>query len=86
MKRRLLRVTPALLALLLAARVTAHDYWLEADSFFLPAGATDARVHLHLGEALQSEEERPFQKERTAHFKLLSAAGAKDLLSSTPDG
>lgn len=86
MKRRLLRLMPVLLALLLAAHATAHDYWLEADSFFLPADAADARVHLHLGEALQSEEERPFQKERTARFKLISAAGTQDLIPSTPDG
>ncbi len=85
MKRRLTLLSLVLLTLMLAVRVIAHDYWLEADSFFLPEGKSETFVRLHLGEALKSEEERPLQKDRTAHLKLLSSAGTKDLLSPAPD-
>src|SRR5260370_25714417 len=50
----------------------AHDYWLEPDSFFPSPGARVA-VHLPLGERLQSEKERPFQKKPTVRFELLWA-------------
>ncbi|HVF87276.1 MAG TPA: DUF4198 domain-containing protein [Pyrinomonadaceae bacterium] len=85
MKRSLATLSLALLALMLAARVIAHDYWLEADSFFLPEGKSETLMRLHLGEALKSESERPLQKDRTAHLKLLSSSATKDLLSSAPD-
>jgi uncharacterized GH25 family protein len=57
----------------------AHDYWLEPESFFVAASDTVA-VRMHVGEALKSEAERPFQKKPTLKFQLFSAKETLDLL------
>jgi uncharacterized GH25 family protein len=76
----------SLLFLILIATATAHDYWLQADSFFLQPGE-HTLLHLHVGSTFSSELERPLQKERTIRFQMLSQSGAaKDLLAGSEDG
>jgi uncharacterized GH25 family protein len=70
--------------LLAAVRVSAHEYWLEPDSFFLKPGEKSA-VRLFLGEGLKKEEERPFQTSKTPLFRLFSTGGDFDLTSSVRD-
>ncbi|HLA94373.1 MAG TPA: DUF4198 domain-containing protein [Pyrinomonadaceae bacterium] len=70
--------------LLFVVRVSAHEYWLEPESFFLKPNEK-AAVRLFLGEGLKKEEERPFQMSKTTMFKLFSADGDFDLISSGRD-
>ncbi|MGH9902841.1 MAG: DUF4198 domain-containing protein, partial [Pyrinomonadaceae bacterium] len=87
MRRLLILCTAAaILLLLLAAQALPHDYWLEPERFFLPAGGGRVRVRMHVGEHLKSEAARPLQKARTADFRMFSSAGAEDLLSPAREG
>lgn len=69
-----------LVSLFLTAVLTAraHDYWFEADNFF-PAANSLVTFHLQLGSHLEVEEERFYQPEKTALFKLFSAQNIFDL-------
>ncbi len=77
---------PALSVLLLSPLlVRAHDYWLQADTFF-PAVGAPVPVRLHVGEGLLSEKERPFQKKPTLAFRLLSARAPVNLAARAKEG
>jgi hypothetical protein len=56
----------------------AHDYWLEPDKL-APAPGEPVALRLLVGENLQADEERAFQRARTAQCLLVSAAGRQDL-------
>ncbi|HEY0319601.1 MAG TPA: DUF4198 domain-containing protein [Pyrinomonadaceae bacterium] len=75
----------ALCLLALYASAAAHDYWLQADSFFL-APRSSTLLHLHVGSTFKSELERPLQKQRTVRFQMLSNGGTQDLMAKSDDG
>lgn len=83
--RRLRPVSAAALILMLTLAATAHDYWLEPERFFVGVG-DKINLRLFLGEGLRSEEERPFQKERTVSFRLISEKESRDLMAVGEDG
>ncbi len=72
--------------LILACSISAfaHEYWLEPDKFFL-APQEKTNVHLFVGEALKSDEERAFQISKTNSFRLFSARNILDLKRSISD-
>jgi uncharacterized GH25 family protein len=73
-------VSSALLVLLLAAGVLAHDYWMSPGSFFLQVGGSTP-VRLFVGDEFKREEERVLQKDQTSRFELVSPKGSiEDLL------
>ena len=65
--------------------VTAHDYWLQPQQYFLSAGETTA-VQLFVGDHFSSEAERPFQEKQTAAFQVISKDQTLDLKATTGDG
>jgi hypothetical protein len=69
----------------LATCAEAHDYWLAPDSFFPPAEKA-VTVRLFVGDRFKSAAERPFQKEPTVKFQLLSAKDTIDLAAAGEDG
>lgn len=70
-----------LLLLLTTATALSHDYWLEPEKFFLLRDE-NVRVHLLVGEALESDEERPLQLKRTPRLQVFTADGMNDLLAN----
>jgi len=71
---------------LLAARASAHDYWLLPDLLRVPARAS-VRLSLWVGDDFVPEEERAWQRARTTRFTRLSAGGrAVDLLARPTEG
>lgn len=75
-----------ILAGILSATAFAHEYWLEAGSFFLKPGETTP-IHLYAGDGLvKDREERGFQPEKTITFQLFSMAGVVDLKSASAAG
>lgn len=69
----------------LSAGVTAHEYWLEPESFFL-APNEKTTVRLFVGDGLVNDrEERPFQRDKTPMFKVFSARKDADLLGVLSD-
>lgn len=65
--------------ILTSASATAHEYWLEPESFFLKAGEK-TKVHLYVGDGLiKDREEKAYQPEKTVTFQLFSIAGLVDL-------
>jgi uncharacterized GH25 family protein len=73
------------LTLLAAIPVAAHDYWLQADTFFVKPGDTTA-LHLHVGDEFVSEGERFFQKKPTLRFDLVHGKDTVDLLPLGVEG
>lgn len=70
-----------------AAPVSAHDYWLEPEKFFIEQPSSKlVALRLHLGDRFTSEVERPMQRERAVSFNLFSPNNRLDLLSNVPDG
>ena len=61
-----------------ALNASAHEYWLEPDSFF-PIPNQMTGVHLFVGEALKREEERVYQGAKTTSFQLFGPTGIFDL-------
>src|SRR5262245_12223 len=78
------RLTLLLLALA-SPSARAHDYWLEPATFF-PAAGKPVAVSLHVGDHLQSEGARAYEKKPTLHFRLVGAKGATDLAQSAREG
>lgn len=72
-------------ALLIPIGASAHDYWLEPETFFPPVSKA-VNVRLHVGEHLTSEAERPFQRKPTVRFQLLAIGVTEDLARSGKDG
>lgn len=64
----------------------AHDLWIEP-SAPLAARGDELILHLHLGNAFVSEEERPLQDDHVSRFDFFSdRAGRRDLLATGKDG
>ncbi len=74
----------AVAALCWGLPVAAHDYWLMPEKLVLPASES-VKVHLYYGDDFKPENERPFQKDRTPSFQLISAKSTRDLTQLTPD-
>jgi uncharacterized GH25 family protein len=62
----------------------AHEYWFEADKFFV-APKEKTAIHLFVGEALKHDEERAFQLSKTNLLRLYSADDNLDLKTSLTD-
>lgn len=59
--------------------VSAHEYWLEPDTFFLAVNKKTA-IHLYVGDGLvKDREERKYQLEKTAGFQLFSLSKTQNL-------
>ncbi|WP_164928847.1 DUF4198 domain-containing protein [Gloeobacter violaceus] len=71
-------------AALVAPPAAAHDYWLMPEKF-TPVAGEPLKVHLYYGDDFKPENERPFQKDRTPSFVLISATEARELSATTPD-
>ncbi|MEK6303033.1 MAG: DUF4198 domain-containing protein [Acidobacteriota bacterium] len=84
MKTRSLLLTPAAV-IALAIPVLSHDYWFEPEKLFVSVGDAVA-VHLFVGEALKSDEERALQKDKTPSFRMFSVGEARDLKAIGADG
>jgi uncharacterized GH25 family protein len=67
-----------------AAPVLAHDYWLLPETF-TPTLNQAFKVRLYVGDEFKIEEERPFQKDRTPFFQLVSAEEQQDLTQTLTD-
>jgi uncharacterized GH25 family protein len=72
------------LLLLSTSLLLAHDYWLLASSFILKKGQT-LTLRLLVGDDLEPEEERVFQRHKTVSFQLHTATGTEDLLPAAKD-
>ena len=59
-------------------RLGAHDYWFEPDRLTAAPGAT-VTVRLLVGEKLQAEDERGFQRARIERLELASAKGRREV-------
>ncbi len=70
--------------LVFSASSFAHEYWFEADKFFLAPKESTA-VHLFVGEALKHDEERAFQLSKTTMFRLFSDGNSLDLKTKVKD-
>ena len=80
-----LRVLYALLLGVTPALASAHDYWLQAESYHVPAGA-HLVVHLNMGEGFKPEEEKAYEREHTERFELRLPNDVRDLRAATSDG
>ncbi len=70
-----------------ASPVSAHDYWLEPEMFFIEKPSSNLiALRLHLGDHFTSEVERPMQRQRAVSFDLFSRHKQSSLLSNVPDG
>ena len=70
----------------LTAGAAAYDFWLEPDSAFASKG-DELMLHLRMGDRLQTEEERPLQKDRVVRFDLFgNEAVRRDLLALGAEG
>ncbi len=74
----------ALCALLVASGGETHDYWLSPDQGILAVGDR-LSIQLLVGDRLESEVERPLQKEITTRYEWVSDNGTIDLLEALPD-
>lgn len=73
-------------SLFLSINVSAHEYWLEPETFF-PSLNQKTVVRLYVGDGLvKDREERPFQLTKTTTFQLFSTSGVLDLKSLLIDG
>lgn len=68
-----------------ATTASGHDYWLVPARTSAPKH-TPIDVRLYRGEALEPEDERPLEVEKTARFRLLAGGRDQDLLGSAVDG
>ena len=79
---------PFIAILLMLAATTsaaAHEYWFEADNFFLTSGQS-TQLHLFVGEALKKDEERVYQAAKTTSFQMISPSGKFDMRTMADDG
>jgi hypothetical protein len=80
------RFSPAVFMLLFCAiPASAHDYWLQPDSFF-PKLNEKIAVRLLVGDGFVSDLERPFQKKLTLRFQLVSRNKTVDLTAAAQEG
>ena len=70
----------------LVTGAAAYDFWLEPDSALASKG-DELVLHLRMGDRLQTEEERPLQKDRVVRFDLFgNEAVRRDLLALGTEG
>ena len=67
--------------LLLEQRGHAHDYWLDPETF-TPAAGRLVPFRLLVGDDLQVETEKTFEKMKLVRFQALSVSGKRDLIGS----
>lgn len=65
--------------------ISAHEYILLAESFFLERGQT-LELHLFVADGFNVEAERVYQKSMTKGFILFTEDGQKDLKKSSEQG
>jgi uncharacterized GH25 family protein len=75
----------SLLALLLVSSARAHDYWLQPETF-VTAPNKPVAVRLLVGDNLEVETERAFERKTTLRLQLTSASETRDLLASGKEG
>ena len=81
-----MKTLPAgLLLIVLAGRASAHDFWIQPETFS-PAPGKPVQLRLLVGDALEVESERVFEKKGTIRFVSVSAAGTSDLMASGMEG
>ena len=68
----------------MAMSISAHEYWLEPESFFLEVGKPRP-IRMYTGSGLKVEEERPFQASKTSLLKMFSSDGLFDLVGQARD-
>lgn len=79
-------LTALLFFFVIAPRVaSAHDYWLEPETFFAPLGAS-LNVSMNMGDRLQIETERPLQLLRTVSFQMFGRNAIQNLMTTGRDG
>lgn len=79
------RMKKILLAILLLNQLYSHDYWLHPQKFRLSKGDT-LIVHLFVGDKLNKEIEREFQKNMTKKFELITDETKFNLIDGLKDG
>jgi hypothetical protein len=74
----------AVVTLLVPISSRAHDYWFAQEPSAVEVGDTCV-LRLLVGDELQAELERPFQRELTTRFEWLTADESVNLLDRTPE-
>ncbi len=78
-----------LLSLLVVVSLTssapAHDFWFDPESFS-PAAGRPVALRLLVGDDLQIETDRAFEKKPIVRFQSLNAAGTRDLVATGVEG
>jgi uncharacterized GH25 family protein len=70
--------------ILIANLAFSHDYWLQPKKFHLSKGETLV-VHLYVGDKLEKEIEREFQKNMTLKFELITDSSLFNLVDEIKD-
>ena len=84
-KSEMLRHTVFLLSVVFATYpVTAHDYWLQPQRYFLSPDETTP-VQLFVGDHFVSQSERSFQGKKTTAFQIISKKQTLDLKATATD-
>jgi uncharacterized GH25 family protein len=78
-------LVPISFLLLLVVRGFAHDYWIDPETF-TPAAGHLVPFRLLVGDDLQVETERSFEKKATVRFQIVSSARSRDLIGSGVEG
>lgn len=74
-----------LIILFILNQLYSHDYWLHPRKFILSKGDTLV-VHLFVGDKLNREIEREFQKNMTRRFELITDERRFNLIDESKDG
>lgn len=74
-----------IILLSLAIGSFAHEYWFEADNFFIKP-KENTPIRLFVGSALKKDEERTYQAGKTDLFQMFSSDETFDLRSLAEDG
>lgn len=70
---------------LLSGIASAHDYWLQAEKLTL--GENEPLVvHLNMGQALATEEEKAYEAARVERYELRVGRDVRDLIPLTAEG
>ena len=79
------RLLTAFALVVLTSAVSAHDFWLAPETF-VPAPGKPVKVRLLVGDGLEVETERAFERKGTTRLVALRASGMRDLLGSGMEG
>lgn len=77
-------IAAALLILFASATAFSHEYWFEANNFFLRVGEATS-IRLFAGSELRSESEMPFQASKTNSFQMFTPNGTFDMRTMAED-